>query len=563
MTKLDEAKQEQRSMMLALITVIAVLMAFNFFFPARKKEVSPLTPENVVAISAPETPAVPGEESVSITPVAPSQSTLSPAPVETRLDIENNLIAGSFSTRAGGLFNQLNLTSYKETTKADSPVVALLKPDYQAALSWKSTDTRLPAESDVWQASGEALTPFTPVVLSWESADVRLTRTLSLDEAYMITITDTIDNLTDRPIDLSLTGQVTRAVQDVPTDRSTVHEGFIALVNGKSYENRYASIEDADDTVRHETAGGWMGMTDKYWQTIFVLDEALKADIRFARQGDVYTADFTSMPVRIAPKAQHSQTTRLFAGAKVMKLVNAYEAAGVPKFDLSIDFGWFYFLTKPFLYFLNWLYGLVGNMGIAILIFATLLRIMLLPIATKSYESMAKMKKIQPKIKALQERFKDDRMRLQQEMMSLYKRDQVNPAAGCLPMLIQIPVFFALYKVLSVSILMRQAPFFGWIHDLSQPDPSSVLTLFGVLPWPVPSVLNIGIWPVLMGLTMWIQQKLNPKVGDTSQQTIMTLMPVIFTFMLGHFAAGLVIYWTWSNLLSIAQQKYIMKKVGV
>ena len=254
----------------------------------------------------------------------------------------------------------------------------------------------------------------------------------------------------------------------------------------------------------------------------------------------------------------------MFAGAKELQLLNEYAEAGIPRFDLSIDFGWYYFLTKPFLYFLGFLYSLVGNMGIAILIFATLLRIVMLPIATKSYESMAKMKKIQPKIKALQERFKDNKQQLQLEMMNLYKKDKVNPASGCLPLLIQIPVFFALYKVLSVSILMRQAPFFGWITDLSVPDPSSVFTAFGYLPWPIPGILNIGIWPVLMGLTMFIQQRLNPSPStDENQKIIMNMMPVIFTFMLGNFAAGLVIYWTWSNILSIAQQKYIMKKIGV
>ena len=235
----------------------------------------------------------------------------------------------------------------------------------------------------------------------------------------------------------------------------------------------------------------------------------------------------------------------------------------IPKFDLTIDFGWYYFLTKPFLFFLQWLYAWVGNMGIAILIFATLLRLALLPIATKSYISMAKMKKVQPQLQALQERFKDNRALLQQEMLALYKREKINPAGGCLPMFIQIPVFFALYKVLSVSLQMRQAPFFGWIQDLSAPDPSSVFTLFGLLPWPIPGFLNIGVWPVVMGLTMYIQQKQTPTpTADKAQANMFKLMPVLFTFMMGQFAAGLVIYWAWSNILSIAQQKYIIKKVG-
>ena len=283
----------------------------------------------------------------------------------------------------------------------------------------------------------------------------------------------------------------------------------------------------------------------------------------FAKVGTDYVSSFKT-PATVKANETIIHTMKLFAGPKELSLIEEYEEQGIPRFDLSIDFGWYYFLTKPFLRLLGWLYGLIGNMGVVILIFATLIRIALLPIATKSYESMAKMKKIQPKVKALQERFKDNRQQLQIEMMNLYKRDKVNPASGCLPMLIQIPVFFALYKVLSVSILMRQAPFWGWIHDLSQPDPSSVFTAFGYLPWPIPSFLNIGVWPLIMGLTMVIQQRLNPSTAMTKDQKVMmNMMPIIFTFMMGNFAAGLVIYWTWSNILSIAQQKYIMKKVGV
>jgi len=250
-------------------------------------------------------------------------------------------------------------------------------------------------------------------------------------------------------------------------------------------------------------------------------------------------------------------------------LIDAYqETLGIEKFELAIDFGWYYFLTKPFLHILSWLYGMVGNMGIAILVFATLLRILMLPIAGKSFESMAKMRKIQPRLTELQKRYKDDRLRLNQEMLALYKKEQVNPASGCLPMLIQIPVFFSLYKVLSVSIEMRQAPFFGWIHDLSVRDPSSVFTLFGLVPWPIPNFLNIGVWPVLMGITMYLQQKMNPQATPSSQQAsdamkAMKWMPVLFTFMMGNFASGLVIYWTWSNVLSIIQQRYVMHKYGV
>ena len=307
-----------------------------------------------------------------------------------------------------------------------------------------------------------------------------------------------------------------------------------------------------------------MGLTDKYWQTIFIPEDKISFEITDSQNDTNYQTQFSEKETLLNAGQTITRKTLLFAGAKELNLINDYMGLyNIPKFDLTIDFGWFYFLTKPFLYFLQWLYALVGNMGLAILIFATLLRLALLPVATKSYISMAKMKKVQPQLKELQERFKDNRMMLQQEMMALYKREKINPAGGCLPMFIQIPVFFALYKVLSVSLQMRQAPFFGWIQDLSAPDPSSVFTLFGLVQWPIPSFLNIGILPVIMGLTMYIQQKMTPTpTADKAQANMFKLMPIIFTFMMGQFAAGLVIYWTWSNLLSIAQQKYIIKKVG-
>ena len=377
-----------------------------------------------------------------------------------------------------------------------------------------------------------------------------------------MTYTDKITNKTSTPIQTKLSGKIIRNKDSITSDRSSVHEGFLGLFDNKEKESRYDEIQE-DKPFTRDDQGGWIGITDKYWQAIFIPDQSTTSKMTFQRNGEDYISSFSTSKTLNAGQTI-TQTTRLFAGAKELELINDYEKQGIPRFDLSIDFGWYYFLTKPFLYFLGWLYNLVGNMGIAILVFATLLRIAMLPIATKSYESMAKMKKIQPKIKALQERFKDNRQQLQAEMMNLYKRDKVNPASGCLPMLIQIPVFFALYKVLSVSILMRQAPFFGWIHDLSQPDPSSVFTAFGYLPWPIPSFLNLGVWPLLMGLTMVIQQRLSPSTAtNKDQKVMMAMMPVLFTFMMGNFASGLVIYWTWSNILSIAQQKYIMKKVGV
>lgn len=549
---LDATKQEQRNLMLAMLVILVLLFSLDFIFPSKKADeiTVPLNPTELnLATSAPAN-----------IPVVAEPIKNEPTVEAAVLPLRNDLVAGNVNISNGGL-DSLQLTGYKETTMPDSPNVTLLKPGaYWTTLNWVSPHVTLPGQSDTWQSNGTELTPFSPLTLTYQNKDVKVTRVISVDDAYMFTMADTIQNLKAEPISVSLNGQINREMTELPAI-SPVHEGFLSVSNDKLVEKKYADVED--EVYQESSNGGWMGLTDKYWQTIMIFD-GVKAQIGFHQKGNLYTAFFQTPTQSIAAGQSVTHTTRLFAGAKQINLINAYQDnLKIAKFDRSIDFGWFYFLTKPFLYFLNWLYAMVGNMGVAILIFATLLRIAMLPIATKSYESMAKMRKAQPKIKALQERYKDNRMLLQQEMMNLYKRDKINPAGGCLPLLIQIPIFFALYKVLSVSINMRQAPFFGWIHDLSIPDPSSVFTAFGYLDWPIPSIINIGMWPLLMGITMWIQQKLNPAPTDKVQANMFKMMPIIFTFMLGHFAAGLVIYWTWSNVLSIAQQKYIMKKVGV
>ncbi len=555
MSHLDQEKQEQKSMMIALVLVIGVLMGFNWFFPSRSEKVE-------AYVSMLEPVSANSESRVAIEQKAQQVTPQNQELKNVTVPLKNDFVSGSLSA-AGTQFDSLSLLQYRETTAENSPYVSLLNKGFLTQLNWTSSDAHFPNTSMAPQVSGNELTPFTPIVLTWTNGLVTVERTVALDDAYLFRVTDKITNHGTEPVQATLNGQIIRKKDTIPTKATSVHEGFLGFFDNREVEEKYTDIED-DEPFSTVNKGGWIGITDKYWQAVFVPDQSMTSDMSFLKKGEDYIASFVSKPETIRPGETLIKTTSLFAGAKELQLLNQYTDAGIPRFDLSIDFGWYYFLTKPFLYFLGFLYSLVGNMGVAILIFATLLRIALLPIATKSYESMAKMKKIQPKIKALQEKFKDNKQQLQLEMMNLYKRDKVNPASGCLPLLIQIPVFFALYKVLSVSILMRQAPFFGWITDLSVPDPSSVFTAFGYLPWPIPSVLNIGVWPVLMGLTMVIQQRLNPSPStDENQKIIMNMMPVIFTFMLGNFAAGLVIYWTWSNILSIAQQKYIMKKVGV
>ena len=552
-THVKETKQEQKNLFIAMVLVVVVLFGFDFLFSSNKQNM----------IEVPISVPVETVEQVS----SETKGDVALADQKTVQEIQNIVMENDFlsgNVMSNGSVDALSLTTYKQTTAEDSPNVTLFEPkSYWTTLSWTATNAMMPALTDGWQVVGDKLTPETPVTLVYENQDVKIERVVSLDNAYMITMVDTIQNHKNTPISVALNGQVNRQMTADNMSASVVHEGFLSLIDGKLIEKDYSDVED--DSFSDKTTGGWMGVTDKYWQSVMIFDQALKdVDVSFGRQGDLYTASFKTGYETITAGSTLTRTTRLFAGAKKLDLINAYEKdLSIPKFDLSIDFGWFYFLTRPFLAFLNWLYAIVGNMGVAILIFATLIRIAMLPIATKSYESMAKMRKIQPRMKMIQERYKNDRMRLQQEMMKLYQTEKINPAGGCLPMLLQIPVFYALYKVLSVSINMRQAPFFGWIHDLSMPDPSSVLTAFGYLDWPIPAFLNIGIWPILMGLTMWVQQKLNPAPTDKDQARIFKMLPIIFTFMLGSFASGLVIYWTWSNVLSIAQQKYIMKKVGV
>jgi YidC/Oxa1 family membrane protein insertase len=387
----------------------------------------------------------------------------------------------------------------------------------------------------------------------------------------MFTLTDRVANKGGSPVTLYPFALVARQGNPAPKPSSILHEGPLGVVNGTLEEYKYKKLIE-DGKVAEETDGGWLGVTDKYWLTAIVPPQDQKMAMKFAydRNGQVdpnqgvFQADYRGAAVTVAPGASTEYAVRFFAGAKRVRVLDYYaDKYHIPHFDRAIDFGWFYFLTKPFLYLLEWLGRALGSMGIAILVFTVVLKVLALPLSLKSFHSMSRMKALQPEIKRLQERFKDDQMRQSQEMMALYQREKVSPFSGCLPTLIQIPIFFALYKVLYVGIELRQVPFYGWIKDMSLPDPTSLLTLFGLVHWAPPdmlNVLNIGLWPILMGCSMFLQQKLSPQPPDPSQARMFMFMPIIFTFMLARMPAGLVIYWTWSNLLSIAQQWYIMRQ---
>lgn len=560
--KLSEEKAEQKNMIWALFFVTLILFGMNAFFPNEQKKAVSVSPTAQNAVSEEGGQVVAGQKILA--QGAENQLTQQvqvQVPTIQRVAVQNDSVRGEYNVVTGGI-DSLSLKKYKETVEPDSENVVLLSDDYKTASKWTSPDTTVPVPVLASPNEKMVLTTETPLILKGNNGVLNVDRKVEIDDKYLISTTDKITNLTNQPIRVVFNSDLTRRLEKEPAT-SAVHQGFVAVLKDKLIEEKYQDVQD--EAFDEPTKGGWYGITDKYWQTAFVFDGRERGQVRFEKTGDKsYRASFEGEAITIPAGETYTHTSRIFAGAKEINLLTDYQNKyQIPKFELTIDFGWFYFLTKPFLYLLNWLYGLIGNMGVAILVFATLIRLALLPIATRSYESMARMRKVQPKMVELQKRFKDDRQRLQIEMMNLYKREKVNPMAGCLPLLLQIPVFYALYKVLSVAINMRQAPFFGWITDLSVPDPASVFTAFGYLDWPIPAIINIGVWPVLMGITMYIQQKLSPAPTDPTQAKVMKWLPIIFTFMLGGFAAGLVIYWTWSNLLSILQQKYIMRKVGV
>ncbi len=486
-------------------------------------------------------------------------------------------LSGSINLK-GARIDDLLLTSYRESVDKSSPSIVLLSPSgaaqphaaYYAEFNWlaDSAATGVPSADTVWKADGQKLTPEKAIHLTWNNGqNLIFDRTIAVDAEAMFTITDRVTNKGSEAVALYPFGIIARQGFPQMESSAVVHEGGLGVFNNTLEEYKYKELMD-EKKITQNGKGGWLGITDKYWLVAMIppQDETLVGEFIYNRAGAAvkemgfFQADFRGSAVTVPAGGSIERTSRLFAGAKKVSLLDRYaEEYDLPHFDRAIDFGWFYFLTRPFLYLLTALENAVGNMGLAILLFTVLLKLVTLPLSQKSYHSMARMKAIQPEIKRIQERFAEDKMRQSQEMMELYKREKVNPMSGCMPMIIQIPIFFALYKVLYVNIEMRQAPFYGWIQDMSAADPTSVLTLFGLIPVALPYALQIGVWPILMGLSMFLQQKMSPQPPDKSQARMFMFMPIIFTYMLVHMPAGLVIYWTWSNLLGIIQQWYIMR----
>jgi YidC/Oxa1 family membrane protein insertase len=600
---------DHKNTILAIVLSAAVLIAWQFFFgipqmekqkqiQQQQQQAQQQTPQQTTPAQSgqptttPAPSATPGSvPNVGQAPTAPTtaQSRSAALAASPRVKIETPNITGSIALK-GGRIDDIALVKYRETVDKNSPAIVLLSPSgsadpFYAQFGWTGaagTTAKLPNGDTLWTQDGSgALTVDHPVTLTWNNGEgLTFRRTIAVDDRYLFTIKDEVANAGSAPVTLYPYALVSRHGTPHTLGYYILHEGLIGVMGDQGLqEMTYSKMADLKPNAQglkqesFDVTNGWLGFTDKYWAAVLLpnTDAHLKANFSAGTIGKTptYQTDYLLDAQTIAPGATGSASARLFAGAKEVAVINDYEKQlNLNRFDLMIDWGWFYFITKPMFFVIDYLFRMLGNFGIAILLVTVLIKIVFFPLANKSYASMAKMKAVQPEMAAIRERYASDKARQQQELMELYKREKINPLAGCLPIAIQVPVFFALYKVLFITIEMRHAPFFGWIHDLSAPDPTNLFTLFGLIPYDptiIPVVghfLHLGLWPLIMGVTMWFQMKLNPTPPDPTQAMIFNWMPVIFTFMLATFPAGLVIYWAWNNTLSVIQQAFIMRKNG-
>ena len=597
---------DNRNTILAVILSGLVLIGWQYFFniPQMEKQRAAQQAQSEMVKPAPQA----GSTTTPQTGAAPAPSANAPAtnqpasaaPVSRdtaiasapRVKIETPRVTGSISLK-GARIDDLALVQFRESVDPKSPAIVLFSPSgtaepYYAEFGWvaaSGSTVRIPDQNTLWQQEGSgSLTPNSPVTLKYDSGDgLTFRRTIAIDDRYLFTVKDDVTNVGNAPVTLYPFALISRHGTPQVAGYYILHEGLVGYLGDQGLqEYGYKKIDDAR-AVNFKVTNGWLGITDKYWASALLPDTTAQLQARFSSNlvGAVrtYQTDYLQDPQTIAIGGTGTANARLFAGAKEASVVGInFPLAGLGgynkqlalnHFDLLIDWGWFYFITKPMFLALDWFYHLVGNFGLAILLVTVLVKLLFFPLANKSYASMAKMKSVQPQLAALKERYPDDKVKQQQEMMEIYKKEKINPIAGCLPVALQIPVFFSLYKVLFVTIEMRHAPFFGWIKDLSAPDPTNLFNLFGLLhfdPTQVPlfgHYLALGVWPIIMGITMWFQMKLNPTPPDPTQKMIFDWMPLIFTFMLAGFPAGLVIYWAWNNLLSVLQQSFIMRRNGV
>ena len=596
---------DQKNTILAIVLSALVLIGWQIYFGIpqmeKQKQIQQQQQAQERAQQPPGAPAqqpgttpqtgAPPQAAPGATPQAPGLPAAVPGQTLTReaalaasprVHIETPSLAGSIALK-GARIDDLALIKYRETVDPKSPPIVLLAPSgsphpFYSEFGWvvaAGTAAKAPTADTLWRQEGSgALTVEHPVTLVYDNGEgLEFRRTIAVDNKYLFTLKDEVVNKGAAPVTLYPYALISRHGIPPTLGYYIMHEGLIGVMGDKGLqEETYAKMEEKK-SENFDVVNAWLGFTDKYWAATLLPDITAKVRARFSFELSnnlkKFQTDYLLDPQTIAPGATATANARLFAGAKEVEVVDHYDTElKLNRFELLIDWGYFRFVTKPMFLALDWIYRQVGNFGVAILIITVLIKIIFFPLANKSYASMAKMKAVQPEMMAIRERYADDKMKQQQAMMELYKKEKINPIAGCLPIVIQIPVFFALYKVLFITIEMRHAPFFGWIKDLSAPDPLTVFNLFGLIPWDptvVPVIgpfLHLGPWPLIMGVTMWFQMKLNPPPPDPTQKMIFDYMPIIFTFMLASFSAGLVIYWAWNNTLSVLQQSAIMHKHG-
>lgn len=488
-----------------------------------------------------------------------------------RIEIKTEKLVGSISLK-GLRFDDLQLTSYHTDLDKNSPLVRLLSKDgigaYFAEFGWvKDNDKEsysVPNKNSIWRCDGDKLIANHPLKCTWEKSEIIFETVISLDENYMFTFEQSVKNNSKESISLSNYARIFKAKAE-PKQFAILHEGAIGVFKGVLKESTYEDLSKEKQDIYHNTPGSWLGLTNKYWLTALIPDSKVPSKTHFiatkvAEDRDVYNVNFVTDELHLASGEKTKLKQLFFAGAKEEKLLELYAIANnIELFDRAIDYGIFYFITKPLLWLISYFYSIIGNFGIAIILVTLTLKILMFPLANKSFKSMNRMKEIQPKIEKIKQKYSEDKIKFNQEIMELYKKEKINPAAGCLPLLVQIPLFFSLYKVIFISIEMRHAPFYGWIKDLSAPDPTSIWNLFGLLPWGNMGNFDIGIWPLIMAFTMYLQQKLSPQPTDEIQANVMKFMPLVLLVMLYSLPSGLMIYWSFSNILSIIQQYLISK----
>jgi YidC/Oxa1 family membrane protein insertase len=551
-----------RNMLLAIALSMLVLLGWGYVTQRWMPANAPATKTvNGRQVPTPRPQASPAAQSAAAT-----RDLKAVLPESPRVAVRTPRLAGSINLK-GARIDDLVLIQHREGIGANSPPVRLLSPSgtrnaYFASLGWTGTGASLPGPDTVWKASGGELAPGRPVTLSWDNGQGQIfVVELAVDDGYMFSLRQRVENRGPAPVALRPYGLVSRASESQDKGTWTIHIGPEGVFNGAAnYKVDYEDLRK-DGDQHFSTTGGWLGFTDKYWLTALVPDQGVGVDSSFrSAPGGGFQADFAAPAATILPGHAATSQARFFAGAKEIKLLDRYQAEGVVKFDKAIDWGWFEWFMKPIFQLLLWLYGMIGNFGVAIICLTIIIRTLLFPIAQKQFKSMAAMRVIQPKMKALQERHKDDKPRMQQEVMKLYQEEKVNPMAGCLPIFIQIPIFYALYKVLMVSVEMRHKPFALWIQDLSAPDPLTPVNLFGFLHFTPPPMLALGILPILLGVTMWLQMKMNPPAADPVQQQVMGLMPWFMMLIFAPFAAGLQLYYVCNNLYGLAQQRWLYSR---